>query len=264
MYYFSIFIIALASYIGIKQHKKNLETPPGTIKVSDTLYIDQNPVTNGEILEYLYYLENDSSKWGIDARELPSEYFDKYYALKKERKDSLYPASVKPSWIKENSQTVMPFPDWMENKNSGYSYYLLDLDYQDFPAINVSYDQAKEYCRWKTLLTEDQFKKKAKKSKAINYRLPSEKEWKQAYAKLNKDKLKYNTNYLRTNSAFTHQVSGARKFNYVKNNISEILEDRKIIGSNWKENGINDTTIRNFVTPSDYIGFRCICEVEKK
>jgi formylglycine-generating enzyme required for sulfatase activity len=266
MYYFSFFIIALFSYIGIRHHKKNLETPPGTVKISETLYMDQNPVTNGEILEYLYYLENDSTKWGIDAKELSGEYFSKYYALNKERKDSLYPSSEsKPMWVKDASQSVLPFPEWMDNKqNANYGYYLLDLDYQDFPAIGISPGQAAEYCRWKTLITEHQFKKKSKKSKGINYRLPTDEEWKQAYSKLNKDKIKYNTNYLSTNSPFTHQVSGARKFNYIRNNISEILQNERIIGSNWKENTIADTASRNYTNPSDYIGFRCVCEVEKK
>lgn len=96
----------------------NAPTPPGTIKIADNKYFDKTEITNISYLEFLFWTKNI---FGINSNEYTS---------------------------------ILPDTNVWSMLNIGYAsldtFYLRHPAYQDFPVVGVSYEQAREYTKWRS------------------------------------------------------------------------------------------------------------------
>ncbi len=129
---------------------KDMPTPPNGVWMRDSLFMDKTEITNIAWLEYMHYLAKDSSHVIYEAA-LP---------------DTLV-------WLS--------FQDTLKVKN-----YLRSPAYRYFPVVGTTYEQAVNYCRWRSQAVS-RILDKPERRKAFNikegqhatftFRLPAEKEW---------------------------------------------------------------------------------------
>jgi formylglycine-generating enzyme required for sulfatase activity len=198
--------------------------PPGAIKVKQ-YYVDKTEIANIHWLEFLHY-------------------------RKKEVDSVAY-------------QQLLP--------DSLNTWYTLP-DYYFAPLVLITYEQAVEYCKWRSEIVSRNFNKK------VTYRLPSPEEWKEiAQEVINTDSVAVQKELAKTGK-FTRKAPDDLVYNRVRNlskyriyhlfsNVSEMTSEKYIaVGSNNKQLTSIDLNIRKKVTydsPSAYLGFRCIAEVEE-
>lgn len=268
--------------------------PPGVVKV-DSVYIDQSEVTNINWLEYLYYLDKDSTE-------------DAYLS-------ALPDSSV---WYQIYDSAIADPLFQSGFRFAGFRY---------MPIVGISQKQAADYCKWRT----EAVKSKVLKDEVRNgityfeYRLPSESEWEyvairnqtfqDSYLKKNALKLrmpknselkvlskelKYDINIKELKKDikqfYTHNpillldnlntqenpyfktligIGLGTKYAHfydvqvenLRGNVSEItLTPGVARGGNWtlteKESAINVRI--KYEKPSPLLGFRCFCEIEFK
>jgi formylglycine-generating enzyme required for sulfatase activity len=92
-----------------------LLTPPNCSVIKDNLFMDKTEITNIHWLEYLHYLKKDSSQT-IYTKALPD-------------------TSV---WL------------IFSNDSTKWKHYLRYPAYRTYPVVGISYEQANEYCRWRS------------------------------------------------------------------------------------------------------------------
>lgn len=140
-----LIILTAISFSFIERKKKEF-TPPGTVKICDTLYADEAEITNLAWLEYEMWVKT------------------KYGANSPEHKAVLPDTTV---W-REKYATNEPY----------VIYYYRHPAYNYFPVVGISYEQATAYCKWRTAQVK-RFMSISKKYQNINfeYRLPSKAEW---------------------------------------------------------------------------------------
>ena len=150
--------------------ERNFTAPPGTIKVGDNLFIDKTINHNVDWAEFMYYRIN------VDKLDIKS----------------LTPDSSASTYFKRSNQT------WDTIRK-----------YDHAPTTGISYEQALEYCRWRSeIVTQAKnelsptckscrkmyrkyMKFDPKNEYRIEYRLPTEEEWAIIYEKMKKDKMLY-------------------------------------------------------------------------
>src|ERR1700741_3104423 len=92
--------------------------PPGTVEVNDTLFFDAEEISN---LSWQEYVSWNRKVYGSNS--------DQY-------KKSLPDTTV---WRQSNSY------------NEPYvMYYYQHVAYKNYPVVGISYDQAVDYCKWRT------------------------------------------------------------------------------------------------------------------
>jgi formylglycine-generating enzyme required for sulfatase activity len=129
-----------------------LPTPPGTVQLTDSLYIDVNELSNLAWLEYLYYVKLDSS-----ART--------------------YLASLPDNTVWQG----------LYNTSDSAFNYLNKPEYRYFPVVGITHKQATEYCKWRSKVVTQKFSSDVQLRQQFNlqesdyiqvtYRLPTEEEW---------------------------------------------------------------------------------------
>jgi formylglycine-generating enzyme required for sulfatase activity len=134
---------------------KSKKLPPGTVRVNDTLFIDQTEVLNIHWREYLAYLEQIEKSEAAYQKALP---------------DTLV-------WLKDSMA------------NYYFNYYFRHPSSNNYPVVGVSHQQAVEFCKWRTYAANQadylrknrikDFKAHIKDSFPISYyyRLPTKHEW---------------------------------------------------------------------------------------
>ena len=104
----------------------------------------------------------------------------------KEYKD--YLTSIK----KDSSATfyLTQLPDSSIGSAEVYKEYITSVEYDNFPVLGISWDNAMNFCKWKT-------QKENKDGIQVIYRLPNCSEWLAAYSYLSENKIKndFNRNY---------------------------------------------------------------------
>lgn len=147
-----ILIVILVIIFNAAVAQPKLPSPPNCVWLSDSLFIDRTEIANIQWLEYLYRLERDSSR-DIFFKAIPDK-------------------SV-----------------WKSIDRSGEldSVYLQSPEYRYFSLVGVSYEQAIEYCQWRSKAVEKSW---GHPEFSVYYRLPTEKEWELA-ASGGLDKRKY-------------------------------------------------------------------------
>ena len=133
----SIFVLLLiGSLVASAQSKgrriktlSEIYTPPNGVYLRDSVFIDETEIANVHYLEYLHYVEKDSSR-SFYLSQLPDT----------------------TCWLKEFAP---------EDSVSEYSWdYLRSPVYRYFPLVGVSYEQAMNYCKWRGRAILDVIKKR--------------------------------------------------------------------------------------------------------
>jgi len=238
--------------------KLNIETPPGTVEVALNLYFDKTEVTNMNWMEYVYW---NKDKYGKDSKEY---------------------------------QSVLPDTTvWIEKAKYGEPYvvhYFQHPAYRDFPVVGISHAQAVAFCEWRSdrvneaIFLKNKSKNKSKKNTeevlgnipvVYNYRLPTKSEWEDVASVKCQDKVlrKIKRKNLRNNNfhrEYQEGISGV--FTYYPNkygiynllgNVAEMIQEKGVAkGGSYRDKEKDVSILKNFNyrTPTNWIGFRCVCE----
>tara|TARA_R110000782_G_scaffold80846_4_gene159819 strand:- start:21781 stop:23841 length:2061 start_codon:yes stop_codon:yes gene_type:complete len=251
------------TYLGRAKAQIN---PSGTVKIKDNIYIDETEITNFNWREYMMWLEKEHGKNAIEYKNaLP---------------DTLV-------W-KEKESFNEPYTQ----------YYYSHPAYNDYPVVGISYEQAVQYCKWRTERVKELFETKMLTDKKnvyptnFEYRLPTKEEW-EAAAKIGyseKTQQQLNTKYkgqilanLKRNKEDNVVVAGnvpdngditAQVKSYWPNavgcynligNVAEMINQQGLAkGGSWI-NDPNEISIEKEITytkPTAWLGFRCVAEIK--
>lgn len=242
--------------------------PTGTVKINDQLYMDETEITNFNWQEYVMWLAKKHGETAVEYKNaLP---------------DTLV-------WRNKESQ------------NEPYvQYYYSHPAYKEFPVIGISYEQAVQYCKWRTERVKELFKTKQLTDKKnvypsnFEYRLPTKEEW-EAAAKIGysektkklletKHKGQLLANLRRKlednvvvagnptqNADVTAPVksywpNAAGCYNLI-GNVAEMINQQGLAkGGSWINNP-NEIAIEKEITytkPAAWLGFRCVAEIKSK
>ncbi len=182
----------------------NKKAPAGTSKVPGltNVFLDKIEITNIVWREYLYYLKNEE---GADSESYKSAQFD--IAVWKQA----YPT------VGLNS--------------SKYDYY---------PVVGISYQQALDYCAWRSKIVS------AKENRTVNYSLPTLKVY----------KMSGNLNPNKTAEGLFSTKIGFRTFLGICENAAEMTNVEGIAIEGYNRNTCLEQ--RDFIVPSQDLGFRCM------
>lgn len=140
--------------------------------------------------------------------------------------------------------------------------YATHPKFQHYPVLNISKEVAEAYCKWRTERVKifwqkeiSENKEKYNYPKDILYRLPKTSEFKEAIAFFGYSKGKYKAVKNSFIFQYLHNYKAKnKKAIFIKDNISEYTLDGLPFGNNWKNSS-------DFDGPSNYLGFRCVCEL---
>jgi len=241
--------------------------PYGTIRLTDSLYIDKQPIKVRDYLEFLNDIRNSYTPVFHDSISkmqlfnLPSEIgYHLYDSLPMD--SNFYQRMITRTW-----QTV-------GNEKHIYAtdYRLLSAKHYNYPIVNVNYYQIYEFCRWRTdkvklhYAVENKTLRQRKKYPIdFEYRIIKRKEWEKAMGTFFEDIGKLKT--IESSSELLNLAKpypSSKKFTYNSRNAAEYLEDDIItIGFNWiDEAGMGDVSYMAFEKPTDWVTFRCMCEIK--
>ncbi|OFY83977.1 MAG: hypothetical protein A3F72_06330 [Bacteroidetes bacterium RIFCSPLOWO2_12_FULL_35_15] len=240
-----------------KVEKQYQNPPPGTVWLKDSIFIDQTEVRNLDYLEYLHWLQiNDTINYSLS---LPD---------------------------------TLVWRDALSYNEPYVRYYLTHPAYRNYPVVGVSYEQAVNYCKWRTEIVKyfaDRINPKSSfgssyKAKTFYYRLPTKEEWEiAAYAGIcqiygfegihvNNNLLNYNVKEAALLSYASDVTVPAKrgtpnKFNLYNTigNVAEMIAEKGVSkGGSWlhslDECKITDSI--KYEKPKAWLGFRCVCVVK--
>ncbi|HNQ67525.1 MAG TPA: SUMF1/EgtB/PvdO family nonheme iron enzyme [Bacteroidales bacterium] len=246
---------------NIYGHKEKQFVPPGTVKLNESLYVDKTEVSNISYKEYIYW--NKKFKG-------------------------------------ENSpEYLFCLPDTTVWEEPLRSIYLWHPAYEEYPVVGISYEQAVDYCKWRSdrvnelfYLKENKLSKNTDLSNVdipqkVIFRLPTKAEWqiiavvnysKKSINKLNSKKsgsrarCNFAGNNIEDINSDKCQITCPVK-SYVPNllgiycidgNVAEMIDEKGIAkGGSWKhkEEEYNVDKDYCYTKPEVWLGFRCVCEV---
>ncbi len=245
-----IFPTILILFISFSIHaQKLLETPPGTLRINDSVFMDKGPVDN---LMYLEFTNSVQELWSYALH-------DSLKSLELGNIDrSLGTHSLNENQNKEIYDRVTIAQNLELSKEVDISTYFNHPKYRYHPVIGISKDLAELFCEWRTDLVNLRWSKELKDSqnyKKIKYRLPTLKEY-----MLAKDYFEKNYKLLEIDERLPLKID-----------LKELRNQDKFILFNNSEFTSRDQNFREELITSDqanqteekYVFFRCICEVEK-
>lgn len=255
--------VILISFISKKDFAPvKVTTPPGTVQLKDSLYIDRIEVTN--------------EMWRA---------FTEGWLLKKENDSATY-AKMQPDsavWysLKFNSEHYV-------------TYYFTSIGYGDYPVVGITYEQAVAYCEWRTERVNEYLERtKDAAFKSVVYRLPTEAEWELAAAgKL--DPVKYPHGYERVKDGKKDDSSKVINCFYpdidsvqntlqnlimpslsgkpnqygiynIMGNAGEMVSEKGLSKGGFYDAPLQFCTVKekfSYKEPNRYLGFRCVCLVD--
>lgn len=257
---FSLAIIAIVLLASKGAETDYSKVLPGVVKISETVYYDKTEVTNFDWLEYLNWMKTNNT----------GQY-----------KSCLPDSTV---WIQALSYCE-PYQQ----------YYLRHPAYRQYPVVGVSWQQAADYCHWRTERVKEVLTTKGKLDKApkaFGYRLPTKEEYLTMYHDIaqlpnkigGEGQRKYRGmyRYNMKKSAEESQPQAGQINDYaditapalsywpnsfglynIKGNVAEWLMDKNtFVGGAWNTPLSADVSeIQTSEKPTASIGFRCVCEV---
>ena len=266
--YFLTIFLTLGKNDDDRPPFKFKKAPPGTVWLKDSLYIDVEPVTNAAYRDFLRFIETGYSpktkdtlykipSYGVDLQGI-FKYMKKVGVDKTYLKQMTPPREVRLSW-------KMQLSDYFENPL-----------YDRFPVVFVTYKMAKEFCEWRTLITMLNYaslsknpKQRSKYYTKIRYRLPTVDEMTYALTKF-KDNIYANYKIFADIETFTMPAYPQKKkkleFVYFPRNVAEYTTQENVaFGLSWFDRDTTETYIKTvtYSRPSDWLGFRCVCEIVK-
>ncbi len=260
-----LFLVFLVLFSFISKDKfvsDKFSAPPGTVQVSDSLYIDKCEVSNLAWREFIYYTLSEKKDAAGYQKMLPD-------------------TNVWKTQLFNNSEYV--------------NFYFRLPDYQDYPVVGISYEQAQAFCEWRTERVNELLERMPKAGfRKLLYRLPTKAEWELAASgKLAVDKYPYgyeNTEFRSRGKIYNtfnclyervdsngHQTSNVipvlssepnkyEIYNMI-GNVSELIAEKGIAKGGNYLTYIEDCKINNFQKydhPTCWLGFRCLCEIIDK
>lgn len=267
-----------------------METPPGTVWLRDSLFIDKHEIANFDYRQFVDWIK----------RKNPVQY-----------------------------QMVLPDTQcWNFRGVDGAPYvnlYFRGFNFQEYPVVGISYAQALLYCEWRTkrvnemmYIRDNNLKWNPDSTysnvpKKVKYRLPSKEEWLfAARAGLNNAFTypfgyetmfwksntpvsptleSYYLNYFTGFNSVAANISGVFKgkpnrygIYHMLGNVSELVSDSLVMGLNYVTDlrgdsfipyiiydeaikakdaftGYSLNSFLPYVEPYPWLGFRCVCEV---
>lgn len=249
-----------AQFVGIISPRVNSDfRPPGTVEIVDNFFYDEGEIRNSDWREYIF-----------DLRDMHGEDSNIY----------LHALPDTQIWqVNESNKAVL--------KNT----YFWHPSYNNHPVVGISHQQAKAYCAWRTKAVEKMMLGlNMEITKKFEYRLPTRTEWELvAGAGYSKSKLKqvqkhknkygenarfHNMRYKEESEDNNDESSPCPTINYLPNkfciyniygNIAEMVSDPGIaMGGSYRHYYQDIVPTNKPVTyegAQDWVGFRCVCEI---
>lgn len=214
--------------------QNDFDIPPGTVQVNDSLYIDKSPVTNLMFMEYLTAKEVLKNKGYLTFNEFIKDTNEKGF-------------SREMTTIRIPSPLLIEF--YSSNKYLKRKGYGREWKFRYHPVLNVSKIQAFEFCKWRTEMVSHLWKNDEKYSAVkslsnkISYRLATKKELELANTFFSNSNMK---------TEFTEKILKVKQKKMVTDFIVFPIQEMTI-----------SEELFNQKLNYEYIGFRCICEIEK-
>lgn len=258
-----ILLLALLT-MGFVFRKKTF-IPPGTVKILDRIYFDEAEITNNYWREYLSWIK-------LHYGDTSNEYYK-----------NLPDTSV---W--KDANVIID--------ESYFNNYFSNSAYRNYPVVGITYQQAVDYCKWRTGVVREIFKNQSPNKyfpQEFIYRLPTKQEWETvAQAGYSQKTLKdfekkkykglprYNATRAKnkSTSSTTHKNNDilAPVYSYWENkygvwqifgNVAEMTNENGIAkGGSWKdkEEDVSADKDYSYNGPKSWLGFRCVCEILKE
>lgn len=218
------------------------------VKFNETLLVDKYEVSNEDWKNYLIWLQNEYGK--------------------------------KSNEYKNALPDTLVWRDPLAYNEPYVKYYFSHPTYNRYPVVGISYEQAIDYCNWRT--------ERNKENEYLKFRLPTKAEWleianiglsKKYQRKLIKKKLECQKtingriifgNFNCDIAAITAPVDAYYPneigvYNLV-GNIAEIISEKGIaMGGHYQEK-LEDFTLDkeyHYDSPTDWLGLRCVAEITK-
>lgn len=260
-------IAAVVTTVGFRSAKEKLFIPPGTTQINDTVFADETEISN---LSWKEFVEYNRIRYGSNSVE--------------------YNSSLPDTLV------------WRQklNFNEPYvEYYFRHPAYSNYPVVGISWEQAMNFCKWRTERVHVMLEIKSGKRKAedmnepykgklkFEYRLPSKQEW-EALAfvgidpKTKEKQLKKSDHFF--NFRDTISIVDQKHDNadvaapvdaYAPNklglynlfgNVSEMVSEKGICkGGSWrdKQENVSIWQDQTFEAANSWTGFRCVCVMKK-
>ncbi len=207
--------------------QRNFTIPPGTLSINDSLYMDKSPVTNRMFVEYL------TGKKVLNKKGYSS--FKKYI---EENSIKDFPPEFKPAPL--SLILIDHYANQNYLKKKGYGW---DPMFNHHPVLNVSRDQAEDYCKWRSEMVHYRWSTDPRfTSKKTHYRLATAQELTLAYDYFVKEK---DIDVLKGKLLKIKPPNNATNFTMFP--IKEMTASEKVF---------------NDIPSYEFTGFRCICELK--
>lgn len=261
-----LFVFSLFNVTQLLSQKTKL-IPPGTVKVNDSLFVDETEVAN------------------VHWREWVEAY------LLNTKKDTI-------SYNRFLPDTLV----WENDHNfSLHEYYFKHPSFNMYPVVGISYIQAVEYCKWRTYMVNLNLYIKEKKIKHVNldstyqfpihiiYRLPTIDEWEliaksgiDSNTKSFKKWKNHASNFFHTKETFeradsiNHEIRPSPLKAYFQNkygvyniigNVAELTSTIGIAkGGSFKHSLDESNYLQQqfYSKPEKWLGFRCVAIIANK
>jgi len=242
MRYFFTLIFSLLIYSANGQQL--YETPPGTIKINDTLFIDKAPVDN---LMYLEFMTKVESLWNNKLHK----------TLKSMSLEEIDDSVISNFDSSMDNQELLNTISTVENiaisDSVNMEYYFNHPKFQYHPMVGITKDQAQLFCKWRTDMVNLRWGMKIKENKnnyrKIRYRLPTDKD------------LDLATKVFRENGKFVFSdQTSLEKINFKDRGQKEAFFLYNIPEFTQSE---DNTALTEENKDFNFKFFRCICEVER-
>lgn len=223
---------------------------PGVVQLRDSLFMDEAEVANLHWLEYLHFLRKDSSA-AFFRSQLP---------------DSTAQPRLRPA-----PKTALAPAD------TTAATYLFHPAYRYYPVVGITYEQARNYCRWRTATVRQlrqaptgqagrspYYAKHRKQLAAYDisatYRLPTPAEWELAASRPVTPGATPEPTALADINSHAANPFGIRN---LPGNVAELTANPAVVkGGSWFQPNVPPQANRPNPGPRPWLGFRCACEVE--
>ncbi len=256
----SVFVV-LGLCFSFSSSKVKKLIPPGTVQITENLFVDETEVSNLSWLEYEYWTK---VKYGYHS----------------------------PQHLETLPDTLV----WRntESFNEPYVlYYYRHPAYKNFPVVGVNYEQALAFCKWRSDRVKEYYALAHKKEFPAEYSLPTKAEWElvsmnsstmlrnkgrdeKGRALLNCarekndtlliDKRPVNGKYPDvTTPVYSYWPNQFGLFNSLGNVAEMVMEKGICKGGGWRNN-LEDCRVgkdHSYTKTEAWLGFRCICKLKQ-
>lgn len=238
------------SVTEISHNTNDIYLPPGTIQVYQNVFIDERPVTN---LMYKEFLRHQEYYWSTDSYKIFNE-LPKYNAQLPEEIITLQ------SNGRVDVLSSLLEPSKKVRSKEKLDAYSKNVKYTNSPALQIDYDEAVLFCRWRSELATLRlnYVNKTKEArvnfpKNLNYRLLNESEFVEAIEQFTNDGLISKLPFTYP-SPEVNELVNSKGF-MVLYDLFEVVNKDQLFNPFTK-------SVSNDPKSETTTSFRCICETE--